>query len=140
MSKQRLNIELFKKIRDRIATIPESYHQGTWCDDSHKAPCGTVACLAGEAIICAAPTVEEGVKELRRLYEQEPDPYAIARRAARLLNLDANCRSSLDREAAIFLDGAAGWPYRFAEMFDANEARGAVAFLDWIIETGKVLE
>lgn len=64
MKESQLNKALLRKVRNRIRKIPESYYQGTWCRADKGAPCGTIACIAGETIICAAPTVEAGIKEL----------------------------------------------------------------------------
>lgn len=61
-----LNVKLLRKVRNRIATIPESYDQSRWVQSNDKAPRGTMACLAGEAIICSQPSVGEGIKTLRR--------------------------------------------------------------------------
>lgn len=36
----KLNIELFKKVRDRIAEIPESYDQRHFLKETDAAPCG----------------------------------------------------------------------------------------------------
>lgn len=86
MENQRLNIELFKKIRDRIAMIPASYDQSNWCIRNDAAPCGTAACIAGEAVICSQPSIEAGITELRRLMHL--DKYnAVPKRAAELLGI-----------------------------------------------------
>ena len=143
----RLNIELFKKIRERIAAIPESYDQEAWCRNNRAAPCGTSACLAGEAIICAAPTVEEGVKELRHLDKHGSD-YAIPERAAVLLGLEGNVEAYFEYndegdggETIIFDGNANKWPRQFKKQFQSGDQAGAaVAYLDHIIETGKVLD
>lgn len=150
MAESRLNIELFKKIRQRIAEIPESYDQESWCGPSGAAPCGTTACLAGEAIICAAPTVEQGVEDLRRLNASDR-VYGVPDRATALLGLSGSWAAWVDddnRQAAgetvIFDADAEGWPEEFRQDFRyANyreRANIAVAYLDHIIETGKVLE
>lgn len=157
MKKRKLNIELFKKIRDRIAEIPESYNQQAWYTESTKAPCGTAACLAGEAIICAAPTVKTGVRRLRRMHVD--DGVSVATRAASLLNLPEPewktfsflTESSDNDTARLFRCGSDGlgrplvyWPDPFGKRFNkakTNKARAkaAVAYLDHIIETGSVL-
>lgn len=143
MSEQRLNIELFKKIRDRIATIPESYGQHYWVDDSSESPCGTVACLAGEAIICAAPTVDAGIAELRRLDESD-DELAVPVRAAFLLGLTGDYSKPEYKqmgETNMFWGDGRGWPEPFRSVLrNGNQAAAAVAYLDHIIETGKILE
>lgn len=147
MEKTRLNIELFKKIRERIATIPESYDQEHWWQPSVESPCGTTACLAGEAIICNAPSVEEGLAELKRLYAIDKW-YAVPNRAAELLGLDGDWPTYIDEEdpsaggeTVIFDAEAAYWPLKYMEMFqDGDEAGAAVAYLTHIIETGNVFD
>jgi hypothetical protein len=147
VGKNRLNIELFKKIRDRIASIPESYNQDNWWLPTQRSPCGTAACLAGTAIICNAPTVAEGVAQLKRLYRI--DKYrAVPRNAAELLGLTGDWDAHIDHdddeaagETLMFDADAAYWPHPFGRMFyRGDEAEAAVAYLDYIIETGKVLE
>jgi hypothetical protein len=140
-----LNIELFKKIRDRIAEIPESYKQSTWYEKSPAAPCGTSACLAGEAIICAAPSVIEGIQELKGLVGSD-DEFAVPNKAADLLGLEGNFESySADMvgDTAIFYGGGDGWSAPFSMQFrsansPAEEAKAAVDYLDHIIATGSV--
>ena len=138
MAESRLNIELFKKIRDRIAEIPESYDQSLWARRDSKAPCGTTACLAGEAIICSRPTAQEGVALLWRTLNElrTPSPDVLARDLLRLTPNEAS---------AMFTASACAWPAPFSVQFDRarsrkGRAKAAIAYLDHIIETGKVLE
>ena len=72
----KLNLELLKKVRDRIAEVPESYEQRTWRSDSKEAPCGSAACLFGEAVICDSTTVKSGIARLRR-YINGPTPMYV---------------------------------------------------------------
>lgn len=145
----KLNIELFKKIRQRIAEAPESYDQDTFVDYNERSPCGTSACLAGEAIICNAPSVVKGIVELRDLDMNYSDDYAVARRATDLLGLSGDFGEyahSLDNdrtaagEAIIFDGGGQGWPEPYRSMFQNDKTAAVIAYLDHIIETGKVLE
>lgn len=138
MSEQRLNIELFKKIRKRIAAIPESYNQSWWMIPTSAAPCGTAACLAGETIICNAPSIKAGLSNLAQADRRG----VVGSQARRALGLAPG-------EAATvfgYIDGGfVSWPEPFASQFrDAENSQGraaaAVAYLDHIIETGKVLE
>lgn len=144
-----MNIELFKKIRERIATIPQSYDQRTYYTPTTVAPCGTVCCLAGEAVICAAPTVEDGVNNLRSL-SRGIATGTVATAAARLLGLiseDQNYFGLSDTHPARRLFSESphqAWPEPFRSQWlnadDEQEAQIAVAYLDHIISTGKVLE
>lgn len=145
--KRKLNIELFKKVRDRIAAIPESYDQRTYYSKSDTAPCGTVCCIAGEAIICSAPTIAEGVANLHEISSRHR---SVASTGARLLGLIG------DDEHYYFLDfdhparrlfheaPHQAWPEPFRsqwlEAAQDEEPRIAIAYLDHIIETGRVLD
>lgn len=131
-----LNFPLLVKTRNRIDAIPESYYQGRWIDRQPGAPCGTVACLRGEAEIANAPSVQEGIKRMFRLAR---NPFHATTSGAKLLGL-------APREAEVMFSGSADrWPdkYRFAHG-DANNQRGraraAVAYLTHVIRTGKVTE
>jgi hypothetical protein len=149
MSKQRLNIELFKKIRDRIAAIPAAYDQSIYFRPDDNAPCGTAACLAGEAIICSAPSVEAGVEALRYHDSREGVPEV----AADLLGLPPaqwgdGFPEQYNETARLFAFIATTKCFgpnhsraTFA-MRTTQRARAAVAvkYLNHIIETGKVLE
>ena len=148
----KLNITLLKQIRDRINTVPQSYDQTIWCAPSDKAPCGTVACLAGEAIICAAPSVEDGLRDLKRL-EKRPG-LSVAKKAAELLGLPApeffsggeGNNSTANLFDSVYIGPnrrAVRWPEPFKSRYrQARTYRGrasaAVAYLDHIIETGSV--
>lgn len=48
-----LNIELLKKVRDKIASTPEAYDQSVYGRVSKEAPCGTAACIAGWTVLLA---------------------------------------------------------------------------------------
>jgi hypothetical protein len=144
-----LNIELFKKIRDRIAEIPESYDQSAWIQSSDAAPCGTAACLAGEAIICAAPSVKVGIRRLK-----DADDYdRVPERAAKLLGLPQPNSSNSNESGRLFqcggsLDGdqwydTVDWPEPFRTRFNKSKtnrgrANAAVAYLDWIIKNKRL--
>lgn len=135
MKNSRLNIRLLKKVRDRIKNIPQSYYQGTWCSANADAPCGTVACIAGETIICSEPTVAKGIAELKYLDNKDEVP----EKAMELLGLNWSER------LVLFNGEAEGWPSRFKKKFQSaktrrGEAGAAVAYLDHIIKTGKVVD
>lgn len=137
----KLNIELFKKVRDRIAEIPESFEQSRWIMRRRSSPCGYAACLAGETIICNAPTVEEGLRELRRLNAADEDANSalVANTAGKLLGLKGSYYESGEHD--IFVSTAQFWPEPFRSRFaEGDESGAAIAYLDHIIETGKVLE
>jgi hypothetical protein len=135
-----INIKLLKKMRDRIAALPNSYFQGWWVVEEKKSPCGAAACLAGEAIICNARTVESGVKTLWKLNDHigahRDGPFTRAQKLLRLSDIEAN---------GMFAGNADGWPDKFRTMFDnargpKTRAKAAVAYLDHLIEGGEVLD
>lgn len=56
---------LLRRMIKRIEQAPESYDQRTFYGERDSGtPCGAVACLAGEGVICLAPTVKQGVRKL----------------------------------------------------------------------------
>ena len=143
---RKLNVTLLKKIRDRIAEIPESYDQSVYVIESPKAPCGTAACLAGEAIICNARSVEAGIKSLRLTDAKG----LVSYRAARLLGLPRPNWGADDEAyndaAKLFYsssDYKVGWPEPFGSAFNRakstkQRAKVVVDYLDHIIETGNI--
>jgi hypothetical protein len=136
-----LNKRLLRKVRNRIAEIPESYRQGTWVSDDQKSPCGTVACLAGETIIAAAPSIEKGIQSLKRAVDrfEHGDTYdsGVVRKARLLLGISI-------QEATDMFDGYGNtWPSPFGERFTsaqrpATKAKIAVAYLDECLRRGRV--
>ena len=136
-----LNKRLLRKVRNRIAEIPESYDQSTWMDSSSKSPCGTTACLAGETVIAAAPSIPKGLVVLRRsvrAFEKANSRDAgIIKKARRLLGLN------LEEASDMFDGNADGWPEPFCSRFQEcktqkAKARVAVAYLDECLKRGKV--
>lgn len=135
--KPKLNFPLWVKVRNRIAAVPESYDQTTFKRRSKIAPCGTVACLAGETIICAAPSVKKGVQALFSTRYG-----SVSGRAENLLGLGLD---GCGYESEIFAGDGTGWPEPYFSMYDSansqrQQARAAVAYLTHVIRTGKVLE
>lgn len=142
--KQKLNIELLKKVRARIALIPRSYDQEVYIRHTKTSPCGTAACIAGETVIVSAPSLKLGIQTLEDIDERAD----VSGYAAKLLGLN-------DEESRVLFCGSpagcsdpkcdcASWPQPFAAQYNkarnANtRAAAAVAYLDHIIETGKVL-
>jgi len=140
----RLNIALLKKVRNRIKRIPQSYNQNKWYGRSSTSPCGTVACLAGETIICAAPRVAQGIKNLRKAFDEYGD--AIPQRAAQLLGLRGDYFSlSNEGQTKIFQADGTGLPQPYRGEFQRartrrDKAKVIVAYLDHVIETRHVLK
>lgn len=130
MKQPKLNLKLLRKVRDRIAAIPESYNQARWITDSVEAPCGAAACVAGETIICDAPTITQGISTLKRLAGRGG---AISDRASVLLGI-----SEEDADVMFdysYLNHTVEWPSPFKGQFAAAEtpharAQVAVAYLD----------
>jgi hypothetical protein len=134
-----LNLELFQKVRDRIADVPESFEQGRWITRSPSSPCGYAACLAGETIICAAPTVEQGLANLKRLVaiDEEKNTCLVPDTAGGMLGLDGSYAE--DGEHDIFVSSAQHWPEPFRSQFtNGDEPGAAVAYLDWIIANNRI--
>lgn len=140
----KLNIALLKKVRNRIKRIPESYNQEKWYGRSIASPCGTVACLAGETIICAAPTVVQGINDLRELANSNHDDVPV--QAAKLLGLRGNYFSGVNEgQTKIFRGGGYGFPEPYRTQYQKartrkDKAAVTVAYLDHVIATGKILK
>src|SRR5258708_2938544 len=68
-----VNVELLKKVRDKIADEPRRLVMDLWgakvvnltAENRPQFPpaCGTVACLAGWAVLCARPELEEKLSD-----------------------------------------------------------------------------
>lgn len=137
-----LNRRLLRKVRNRIAKIPESYSQNVWVMESGASPCGAVACLAGETVIANAVDVQTGIKTLLRWDDKDaPSRSAFAvyipYRAAKLLGLND------DDAMAMFRGNASGWPKPFRIKFvrarsNQRRAEVAVGYLDECLRRGRV--
>lgn len=148
MSEMKINKPLIRKMIKRMEAMPESYAQeviaetlAVAVDEDGVLPrpepaCGTVACIAGEAIICESKTVKAGVAHLLRLSEKgEASDYAT-----RILGL------SDDAADTLFFEWTVGWPqphrtqYANAKTYK-GQARAAINLLKAILRTdGKILE
>ena len=144
----KLNIELFKAIREKIATTPEAYDQSVFARPENAAPCGTAACIAGWACVLSG---EMSTDELKRRERAKGEEFlSIESTATRVLGLDGDEADILFTEAPAgrseewYEDDEryGGWPEPFATQWEEESAleRVAIAYLDHIIETGKVLE
>ena len=136
MTKVKRNRRLLLKTAKRIETVPESYDQANWCQPTDRAPCGTAACLAGELIICSAPTVEEGVKLLRDRY-QLPDFPGTSEMAANLAGLTEVETNKL------FPGDVGDWPDPYRTRYVAAEtqqerAKAAAELLRYLADGGEV--
>lgn len=138
-----LNKKLLRKVRNRIAKIPESYRQSDWVKASPKAPCGAAACLAGETIICEADNVQKGIAALNRMVERGGDSSIgvfwsrVPDRAAKLLGVSP-------RDAEKIFAGVPEWPEPFGKQMrnaktPTKQATVAVAYLDECLKRGKVI-
>lgn len=107
-----MNKTVVRKMIKRLGSVPESYDQRAWYvrkDDS--APCGTVACLAGEAVICSAKTVKEGIKLAFDNYDD------IAELAEELLGLSGSGHQ-------VFASDGSGWPEPYRTQFSQSSETG----------------
>jgi hypothetical protein len=140
-----LNFKLIRKVIKRIETKPETYAQQVWgqrADAFNKdakeylggrvrpiPSCGTVACLAGETVICGAPTLKLGLLRVKRR--------GVLGRAQKLLGLTY-------AETHLFDGDGVNWLKPFRLQFEnaksyRGEARAAVNYLKHILRTGKVI-
>ena len=150
----KLNIELFKKIRDKIASVPTAYDQEEFGRPEESAPCGTACCIAGWACVLGGALPLDVVRHaaIADPLNREKGLYKlIPKRAAKLLGVSRQEADVLftpmpqgeyDDEEGI--ESRPPWPEPFSDQweFASEEQRAdiAVDYLDHIIETGKVLE
>lgn len=147
----KLNKPLIEKMIARMTEKPEAYDQtmivGTVAD-LHRAiekggtlprpdpQCGAAGCLIAQAIICDAPTVEQGIAKLKRLERSGNE----TNHAADLMGL------SYDDAWTLFYDWQSEWPEPYRPQFAKaktykGQASAAVALLRAILRTdGKILE
>jgi hypothetical protein len=108
--------KVVRKMIKRIESVPESYDQRAWfVRRDNSAPCGTVACLAGEAVICSAKTVKAGIKLAFDYYDEIPSM------AARILGLPES--------HSVFVSDGSGWPAPYRDYFknaDSEQAKAQV--------------
>src|SRR5690242_6818683 len=122
------NKRLLLKIAERIENIPQSYDQNTWRDRDSRSPCGAVACLAGEIVICSERTIEKGLVKLFEI----GSVWSAAQDLAGLTDSEAN---------NLFLD-VEDWPSQFSRRYlGAKTQRGranvAAALLRYLAAGGE---
>lgn len=126
------NKRLLLKTAKRIEEVPESYNQGEWIGSSNRSPCGTVACLAGEIIICSAPTIEKGIRKLHDTFYGEG---RVADTALRLAGLH------YDDEDTLFYSPR-HWPNKIGKGFGRKnkigKAKAAAELLRYLADGGEV--
>jgi hypothetical protein len=150
MSEQRLNIELFRAVREKIASAPAAYDQTTFGQPDEDAPCGTAACIAGWACILSgemdAPTLyDANTGQLQQsIVETATRVLGIADNEAEILftaEPEGEWEDYDDEGESVY---SMAWPEPFrTDWEDAHDSERpfvAVDYLDHIIETGKVLE
>lgn len=127
-----MNKTVVRKMIKRLGSVPESYDQRVWYirkDDS--TPCGTVACLAGEAVICSAKTVKEGIKLAFDNYGEIPEL------AGQLLGLSGSRHQ-------VFVSDGSGWPEPYRTQFSQSSETGpraqvAVSYLKEALKRGTMV-
>ena len=144
-----LNTELLQRVREKIATAPESYDQEVYGRPEVSAPCGTAACIAGWTVILAGEVPMKRVRLANAQYHKDDREIfnLVPNTAARLLGLD------IDEQEAMFTaepqgesDGYSderegGWPEPYASQWAEGEIPRheiAVAYIDECLRRGKV--
>lgn len=154
MSESKLNIELFKKVREKIATTPEAYDQSVFGRPEPDAPCGTAGCIAGWAMVLSATLSAEEIQLANVAADSNNVMIDLVRdRATEVLGLsDAEADTLFQADPGGEWDDydetgndvyVESWPEPFAEQWrkgSSDRDQIAIAYLDHIIETGKVLE
>ncbi len=127
-----MNTAVVRRMIKRLRAVPESYDQSAFVvEESDEAPCGTVACLAGEAVICSETTITKGIK---LAFSGDID---LLERAEEVLGL-----TGLNH--GVFSFNAAGWPKPFNDQFAATDsreakARVAIAYLTEALKRGTMI-
>jgi hypothetical protein len=128
------NKRLLLKTAKRIERFPESYDQATWAGKSNTAPCGTVACLAGEIVICSERTVKKGIAKLFDLdVKGSPGVSGYAEAVAGIAEWESQY---------LFFD-VDSWPKPFGANYlraktRRGRARAAAALLRYLANGGEV--
>jgi hypothetical protein len=126
------NRRLLLKTAKRIEEVPESYRQGEWVANDDRSPCGTVACLAGEIVICSEPSVKKGIVKLREVARTKEH---VAGAAIRLAGLNEQ-----DEETLFYHPRQ--WPNGIGRGFNkesqAGKAKAAAALLRYLADGGAV--
>lgn len=150
----KLNRKLIEKMIQRLEDEPRTYDQGTLGEpyDQRKQAyeftaalprpeprCGTVACLAGQAIICSERSLPTALATIDRLANR---PYGVAAEAAQRMGIT----QGFDTLHRLFGATSREWPEPFASQWkDAKTYRGqtraAINLLRAILRTdGEILE
>lgn len=129
----KLNRKLIEKMIKRIESKPRGFDQDVlYAEADERAPCGTVACLAGEAYICSATKPEEVLR--------------LIRNGGSILGFDPHAAMGINPKYGVFHIQGQGWPEPYRSQYPqakTYKARAAVAanFLRAILRTdGKILE
>lgn len=111
-----LNVELLERVKAHILEEPRRLDMGLWADSEGEAPCGTVGCIAGWAIILGTGARFDRTG-FQLVYRNNRPVAGFAHSAAKLLGL------SIDQANEVFCVG--GWPDDLADMYDsARDDRG----------------
>ena len=125
------NRRLLLKTAKRIESIPESYNQFEWAADNSLSPCGTVACLAGEIIICSERSVKKGIDKLWNSYDAN-DVDGVAQQLAGLS----------DNENYRLFYSPDDWPNKIGKGFRRKtregKAKAAAELLRYLADGGEV--
>jgi len=126
------NKRLLLKTAKRIEEVPESYNQFIWGGDDDSSPCGTVACLAGEIVICSEPTIKRGLAKLYKTMRTAEYVDGTAERLAGLTHAEGT---------RLFYNPTC-WPNRIGVRFgskgEKKRAEAAAALLRYLADGGKV--
>lgn len=130
------NKRLLLKAAKRIESIPESYDQSHFAENSEKSRCGTTCCLAGEIIIASEPSTAKGVKKLRAIVtdwfhgSNEVWPGDVAGEIAGL--------TSDEREKLFANVNGDSWPEKFQRKSKRGLATAAPKLLRYLADGGEI--
>ena len=108
-----MNKTVVRKMIKRLESVPESYQQSAlFVEENDGTPCGTVACLGGEAVICSAKTIKAGIK---LALDSGTDVVILAEEVLGLTSVTHS----------VFSMDASGWPVPYYDNFRKAGSRKA---------------
>lgn len=131
-AKVKRNRRLLLKTAKRIEKFPASYDQRDWGRESNQSPCGAVACLAGEIVICSERSVSKGVE---KMFAALRGPEHVSDMAARLAGLE-------DLSQFDLFYSPDDWPNGIGKGFEGKSRKGkakaAADLLRYLADGGEV--
>lgn len=126
----RMNKAAVRRMIRRITEQPKTFDQAAFYVE--PSACGTVACIAGDAVICSVRDEAKGIK----LAEQLLDEGGLIERADRVLGLPS--------VHEVYRATASGWPKPYSDQYPvanskSERAKVAAAYLSEAVKRGTMI-